>query len=183
MPMRLRTAPIRQRIARAQAADRQEAAGDREEANVELHRAHLDALTGAYQRGTGEIALGNEIERAQRSDNQLVLAFVDVDGLKAVNDGDGHAAGDELLREVATTIQSKLRSYDPVVRVGGDEFVCALANADLKVASTRFDEIRAALKTGSFSVGLSSMRPDDSVADLMHRSDAEMRRARATAPR
>jgi diguanylate cyclase (GGDEF)-like protein len=161
------------------AADRRLSARDRLQANVELERAHLDVLTGAYQRGMGEMALGHEIARAQRADARLVFAFVDVDGLKAVNEAGGHEAGDRLLRSVAVAIQSKLRSYDPIVRVGGDEFACALADADLEDAVIRFDEIQATLETGSFSVGLTEMRADDSVTDLMKRSNDEMRRVRA----
>ncbi len=68
-----------------------------------------------------------------------MLAFVDVDGLKEVNDRDGHAEGDALLIDVAATIRSKLRSYDPLVRFGGDEFVCAFSDFDLDAVRVRFD--------------------------------------------
>jgi predicted signal transduction protein with EAL and GGDEF domain len=56
----------------------------------------------------------------------LVVAFVDVDGLKRVNDTEGHLAGDALLIAVADSLRACLRSYDLVMRFGGDEFVCAL---------------------------------------------------------
>lgn len=164
------------------AADRMQAAADRQQATIELERAHLDALTGAYQRGMGEVALGHELARAQRAEQPLVLAFIDVDGLKAVNDGGGHAAGDALLQEVSTAIQAKLRSYDPLVRMGGDEFVCALADATLESAAIRFAEVNDSISNGTVTVGLSEMRPDDSLTDLIRRSDGEMRRLRAARP-
>jgi diguanylate cyclase (GGDEF)-like protein len=112
----------------------------------------------------------------------LVLAFVDVDGLKERNDRDGHAAGDALLRSVVAAIRSKVRSYDPIVRFGGDEFVCGLSDTDLNEAGNRFDEIRVALRaadrSASISVGLAALRPTDSVRDLTARGDAALYAAR-----
>ena len=63
--------------------------------------------------------------RAKRTQRSFVLAFIDVDGLKTTNDSLGHAAGDELLRRVVDTVRDHLRSYDLIVRFGGDEFLCA----------------------------------------------------------
>ena len=96
---------------------------------AELRRAQIDQLTGALGRELGIATLEREINRARRGNGRLVLAYVDVDGLKEVNDRQGHAAGDALLRDVVGAIQTHLRSYDPIVRVGGDEFVCALGQA------------------------------------------------------
>jgi diguanylate cyclase (GGDEF)-like protein len=186
-------AKVRRRAAvdRAAAAkDRVRAAGDREEAaregrqaQAELQRAHLDGLTGAYLRGIGLVALQQEIERARRGDGSLVLAFVDVDHLKKLNDRDGHAAGDALLRAVATTMRSKMRSYEPIVRFGGDEFVCALPSMDLGSAQTRLEEIQGALArdqdSGTISFGLAALDPGDSLDDLMGRADAALAKGRA----
>ena len=69
-----------------------------------LEQAHLDDLTGLYRREMGTLALTNEIDRARRGDGRFVVAFVDVDGLKRVNDRDGHAAGDHVLRTLAAAI-------------------------------------------------------------------------------
>jgi diguanylate cyclase (GGDEF)-like protein len=63
------------------------------------------------------------LERARRAEEGLVVAFVDVDGLKQVNDTEGHFAGDALLIPVANSLRAYLRSYDLVMRFGGDEFV------------------------------------------------------------
>jgi len=106
------------------------------------------------------------------------MAFVDVDGLKSVNDREGHAAGDALLRAVAAAIRSHLRSYDPIVRFGGDEFVCALSESDLDAARRRFEGIAKLLaetmQSGSISFGLAPLRPDDSLEDLVARADADL---------
>jgi diguanylate cyclase (GGDEF)-like protein len=111
-----------------------------------------------------------------------VLAFVDVDGLKEVNDRGGHAAGDALLIDVAATIRSKRRSYDPLVRFGGDEFVCAFSDFDLDTVRNRFDQIQATLdqrREGcSISVGLAELRRDDTLDDLTSRGDAALYEAK-----
>jgi diguanylate cyclase (GGDEF)-like protein len=98
------------------------------------------------------MALRHEIARAQRSHGRLVFAYLDVDGLKATNDLNGPTAGDALLRGVVDVLRSKLRPYDPIVRVGGDEFVCALSDIDLDAARLRFDQIQDALEGGSVTV-------------------------------
>ena len=111
-----------------------------------------------------------------------MLAFVDIDGLKDVNDREGHAAGDALLRAVAAAMKSKLRSYDPIVRVGGDEFVCALADAELDEARGRFDQIRQTIEdqhgAASISVGLAALQPDDTLDELTARGDMALYEAR-----
>jgi diguanylate cyclase (GGDEF)-like protein len=178
---RVRAAKDRERAA----ADRMQAAIDRDHARQALLETHLDELTGTYRRGMGTIALQAEIERARRSAGRLVLAFVDVDGLKQFNDREGHAAGDALLIDVVATIRSNLRSYDPVVRFGGDEFVCALGDADLKDARRRFDGIQTVLGTVrkgcSISVGFACLEAGDTLGALTARADAalyEAKRAR-----
>ena len=175
------------------AADREQAAMDRDDAAREvkqaraaLELAQLDGLTGAYRRQLGERELTKEIARARRSGGRLVLAFVDVDSLKLRNDRDGHAAGDALLRSVVAAIRSKLRSYDPIVRFGGDEFICGLSNTDLDGARRRFGEIRDALRetdeTASISVGLAALGPGDSLEELAARGDAALYRAKHATP-
>jgi diguanylate cyclase (GGDEF)-like protein len=175
---RMQSAADRARAAR----DREAAAADREHLLAELERAHLDDLTGAYRRGMGEIAVINEIERARRSQQALVLAYVDCDGLKGVNDREGHAAGDALLRDLVALLRSKLRPYDPVVRWGGDEFICTISNTDLNGASERFEEIRVALteKGGApVSVGLAVLGEGDTLETLIERADAALLEARS----
>jgi diguanylate cyclase (GGDEF)-like protein len=168
------------------AADRQRAADERMGALEELERAHVDDLTGALRRGLGEQALQWEIDRARRSDGRVVLAFVDVDGLREVNNRYGHPAGDRLLRDVVDAIRLRIRSYEPIVRFGGDEFVCAISDVDLRQAELRFEAIKQGLamtQTGAaVSVGLAELRPDDTLAELIERADAALLDARQNTP-
>jgi diguanylate cyclase (GGDEF)-like protein len=162
----------------AAAADRDQAAKDREWARAELEKAQLDDLTGVYRRELGVAVIQSEIDRARRDDGKLVLAFVDVDGLKGVNDRDGHAAGDALLIAATASIQAELRSYDPVVRFGGDEFVCAIGGTDLESATERFEAIGRRFATSgkdrSITVGLAALRPKDTIEDLLARGDEDL---------
>jgi diguanylate cyclase (GGDEF)-like protein len=157
------------------AADRAQAAIDREHARAALRDAHLDELTGVHRRGMGSHELEREIDRARRGTGRLVLAFVDVDDLKAFNDRHGHAAGDALLVDVVAAMRSRLRSYDPVIRFGGDEFLCALGDADVADAQRRFDEIQRALGQlhpgCSVSVGFAQLRDGDTADALTSRGD------------
>ncbi len=157
------------------AKDRAFAADDRRYARVALRDAHLDELTGAYSRGLGLLTLGNEIQRAQRSGESFVVALVDVDGLKAINDCHGREAGDAMLRAVAAALRAHLRSYDPIVRVGGDEFLCAFANTPLAVAAQRLETVRQALSTdGSISGALAELHPRETLEALVARARDEL---------
>src|SRR3954468_319417 len=154
---RAQAAVERERSAR----DREAAARDRERLQDDLERAHLDALTGAYRRGLGETVVRHEIERTRRLRGDLALAYMDVDRLKEINDRLGHGAGDALLRDLVEALRSRLRPYDPVVRWGGDEFVCAVSGTDLEVATGRFDEALDVLTESqpdaAISVGLAAL--------------------------
>jgi diguanylate cyclase (GGDEF)-like protein len=171
---------------RRAAADRAQAATDRLHARVELRGAQYDGLTGAYSRDFGRVILQHAVDRAHRSSEPLVLAFVDIDGLKEVNDGAGHAAGDVLLKSVVGVLLAKLRTYDVIVRIGGDEFVCGLTNTELSAAWQRFEEIRTAIATGpaagSISVGLASLRAGETIDDLTKRADLAMYSERQAGP-
>jgi len=156
----------------------------------EREHASIDGLTGVYLRGPGSAELEREIARARREDKPLVLAFVDVDHLKTINDSRGHVAGDRMLREVANTLGAKLRSYDLIMRYGGDEFVCALLGLSIADATKRLVLVNAALaeapEHGSVTVGLADLRPEDLPEDLVTRADAalyrERQQQRRTAP-
>ncbi len=163
---------------RARAAiDRANAARERARLEAELRSAHLDDLTGAYRRDMGRLALSHEIDRARRSDGRFVVAFVDVDGLKDNNDREGHAAGDHVLETVVEAIRMRLRSFDPIIRYGGDEFVCGLIGTDLQEAERRFDAIGSAIDEEAhvgISVGLAVLEPGDTADQLTERADAAM---------
>ena len=159
-------------------ADRGASASEREDASV-------DDLTGVYLRRAGFLELEREMARARRDDQPLALAFVDVDRLKDINDSRGHAAGDRMLLSVADTFRANLRSYDLIIRYGGDEFVCAMSGLSIADASERLALVNALLaeapEHGSVTVGLAELRPDDSAEDLVGRADAELYRQREVA--
>jgi diguanylate cyclase (GGDEF)-like protein len=177
---RLRAAQARERAARdrAQAArDRQQAAEDREQAIREREKASTDELTGARRRGVGLEELEHEMQRARREGRALVAAYVDVDGLKAVNDEQGHGAGDELLASVADGLRHHMRPYDLLVRVGGDEFLCVLP-VPTDEARRRFEDLRVDLEGSgrrqTVSVGFSELRDGDSPDELVRRADEDL---------
>jgi diguanylate cyclase (GGDEF)-like protein len=183
--IRTRAAVDRARAAKDRkraAIDRERAAREREATLAELRLAHVDELTGAFRRGAGDEALTAEIARARRGDGRMVLAFIDVNSLREINNSDGHAAGDAVLRDVVAGIRSNIRTYEPIVRYGGDEFVCAMSGVDLRQAQERFDQIRESLERGStgaeISVGLAELREDDELGDLVERADAALLEAR-----
>jgi two-component system, cell cycle response regulator len=87
------------------------------------HFASIDTLTGIYNRRIGMELLGKEIKAARRRNSFLSICFLDVDGLKEVNDQYGHQEGDRLLMKVSETIKNNIRGSDIFCRMGGDEFL------------------------------------------------------------
>jgi diguanylate cyclase (GGDEF)-like protein len=176
--VRERAASDRRRAAEdraSAAADRAQTAAEIARLEAELQTAHLDDLTGAYRREVGTLALHHEMERARRMDGPFVIAFVDVDHLKVVNDRDGHAAGDHVLQRLVWTMRSNLRSFDPVVRFGGDEFIAGLGGIELAEAGRRFAVIDHAVRHEvgvGITVGLAQLEPDETLEQLTSRADA-----------
>lgn len=130
---------------RRAADDREAASADRTISARERAAHVIDGLTHAHRREAGLLELEREVVRANRTAQPLTLSFVDVDGLKAMNDSRGHAAGDQLLREIADSIRAHLRPYDLSVRYGGDEFLCALPDMTMAEAAERFALVNAHL--------------------------------------
>jgi diguanylate cyclase (GGDEF)-like protein len=169
----------------AAAADRQCAAeerlralADREVLAAEVALAETDPLTGARARAAGLVDLDRELDRCRRTESVLVVAYSDVVGLKQLNDTLGHAAGDELLRQVTMLFKENLRPYDLIVRIGGDEFLCAISNMTEAEVRPRFDAVSRALadhRDGrGIRTGFATLRDDESAAELIARADAAM---------
>ena len=96
-----------------------------------IHRlAHYDATTELPNRVLLQDRLLHAINRASRVGSRLALLFLDLDGFKQINDTLGHAAGDEVLRQVGARLMSRLRKADVVSRIGGDEFAVVLGDVD-----------------------------------------------------
>nr|AGF93595.1 diguanylate cyclase and metal dependent phosphohydrolase [uncultured organism] len=91
-----------------------------------------DRLTDIMNRRMGIKYLDKQIERVKREKIPLTVCFVDVNGLKKVNDNYGHLAGDELLKNVAQILQNNIRNADAVARMGGDEFLMIFSNKCIK---------------------------------------------------
>ncbi len=142
----------------------------------------MDGLTGEYSRGAGLVELEREMARVKRTGETLVLAFLDVDQLKSVNDSGGHAAGDRMLTEVARTVRAALRPYDLIIRYGGDEFICGNSGLDMAGVSKRLALVNSVLakaaEHGSITAGVALLQSGDSVEDLIARADAALYRER-----
>jgi diguanylate cyclase (GGDEF)-like protein len=169
----------------AGAADREHAARERLHALVdreiladELAIADDDPLTGARTRAAGLADLDRELARCRRTDTGLVVAYVDVVGLKTLNDTQGHEAGDELLVDTVRIIKTHLRQYDLVARLGGDEFLCAMSGMTLDEARDRLAFIAGALKAvhaaAEVRTGFAQLKPSDSATQLIARADGRM---------
>lgn len=105
-------------------------------------QALTDPLTGVLNRRGFLDALDRELARARRYDRPVALAYVDVRGLKAVNDSEGHLAGDELLREAAGMLEDSARADDVVGRIGGDELALLLGEQSIEGATVVANRIR-----------------------------------------
>jgi diguanylate cyclase (GGDEF)-like protein len=164
---------------RARAArDRLAARTDRRALAGQLALAETDPVTGARARAAGLANLDRELARCHRTRHQLVVAYVDVVGLKAINDSEGHGAGDELLKTVARLLQADVRPYDLIIRLGGDEFLCAMSDMTLPGARRRFGTIATALAAATspraITVGFAELTPDDTVTELIARADRDL---------
>jgi diguanylate cyclase (GGDEF)-like protein len=169
----------------AAAADRAQGARDRMRALADCHTfanalatAETDPLTGARSRAAGLADLDREVNRCHRLASPLVAAHIDAVGLRRVNDSDGYDAGDRLLKRVVALIGEHLRSYDLIIRVGGDEFLCAIANMTLDDARERFSAIASALagsnEAGAIRFGFAALLPGETATDLIARADREL---------
>jgi len=146
-------------------------------------KAATDELTGILRRGPGVTALQREIDRERRKPSRgIAVVFVDVDGLKRVNDTFGHAAGDRLLVDVVDAVRQRIRSYDLLFRYGGDEFVFVLVDIGWQDAVRTVEEIRADIAVRSegstVSAGAARVREGDDAERVVTRADHALYRRR-----
>ncbi|QJD92693.1 EAL domain-containing protein [Duganella dendranthematis] len=155
-----------------------------------LHLAHHDTLTGLPNRSLISDRLEHTIAQARRNGGTVLVAFMDLDGFKLVNDGLGHNAGDELLKVVAERMSGCLRESDTVGRFGGDEFVLLLDEpASVVDATPVLERVRKAVLQSisvsgqevqvSCSIGV-AVYPNDGgdAGTLLMNADAAMYRAK-----
>ena len=166
---------------------------DYETARLEIARLSRCPLTGAFGRGRLEDLLGLALARSVRGRYEgpgavgldvkaAGVLFIDVDGLKPVNDMDGHSAGDQALAAVARAIHSCLRAPDSLVRYGGDEFVVILDETSPLGLLALGDRIAEAVRTTSpvtVSVGGACHKLGETAPALLKRADTECYRAKS----
>jgi diguanylate cyclase (GGDEF)-like protein len=156
---------------------------------VELRAlAREDPLTGIPNRRAFFGALDRAVEWSRRQGMSWVLAYLDVDNFKRINDTLGHAAGDEVLQRVARTLREATRRVDIVARLGGDEFALLLPETDAARAETVINKLLFLLdesmaRTGwdvTFSIGVITFAaPPDSIDTAIAMADACMYRVKA----
>jgi diguanylate cyclase (GGDEF)-like protein len=117
--------------------------------------AMTDPLTGILNRRGFLDALDRELSRSRRYGHQFVLAYSDVRGLKAVNDSEGHQAGDAVLKEVAQLLRDSARADDIVGRLGGDEMGLLLVQQEVEGAEAVLERIHDELPERRRRLGLS----------------------------
>jgi diguanylate cyclase (GGDEF)-like protein len=149
-----------------------------------IYQASHDALTGLINRREFEQRLERTLQSAQQQGREHVLCYMDLDQFKVINDTCGHAAGDELLRQLALLLKGKLRERDTLARLGGDEFALLLENCSIPDALQVADAFRAEVQRYRFkwedrifSVGMSVgvvaiSRDSGTSASLLSAADA-----------
>jgi diguanylate cyclase (GGDEF)-like protein len=149
----------------------------------EQQLARTDPLTLVSNRRAFVEQAGVELERSRRTGKPITVAYLDCDDFKIINDLLGHAQGDALLCNVATTLRGGTRAIDCVARLGGDEFGLLLVDADGGTAETLIQRLRTALATAtyqegwavSFSIGAAIfVTPPRSVDDMLRHADRLM---------
>jgi two-component system cell cycle response regulator len=157
-----------------------------------------DFLTGWHNRRYLQQRLKEELARAQRGDGSIACLMIDIDRFKSINDGYGHLAGDNALKEIAHRVESQIRSMDTAARFGGDELAILLPEASAADAAKLAERIREVIAAAPFlltaqiertltvSVGVAAVRPGrhdvdlKAVADrLLADADAALYRAKA----
>jgi diguanylate cyclase (GGDEF)-like protein/PAS domain S-box-containing protein len=139
--------------------------------------ARIDGLTGVMNRSTWRMQLAAEMARSERSHEPVAILLLDLDHFKTLNDTQGHAAGDRMLKACAGGWLGALRTIDVLGRIGGDEFAVLLPHCDLEGARLVAERVRASTPAGiTCSTGLARWDPEETEDDFMHRADEDLYR-------
>ncbi len=164
----------------------------RDNVQLSIEMAITDALTGLYNRRYMESHLATLVEQAAAHGKPLTLLVLDIDYFKSINDGHGHDAGDDVLREFALRIKRSIRGIDLACRYGGEEFVVVMPETDMAVATTVAERLRRRIASEPFpiqrgtasvavtiSIGLAGLgQADERAADILKRADVALYRAK-----
>lgn len=148
-----------------------------------------DTLTPLYNRRYFMHALIKRRARLQRHNQPCALLYIDVDGLKSINDAHGHAAGDFALLRVAELLRANIRASDIAARIGGDEFALLLDQLDEQAALEKGQRLNTVLSQTridfsgrtfelSASIGCIMITPNENEDQLLARADKEMYRVK-----
>lgn len=148
----------------------------RKRAAAAEREARSDPLTGLLNRRAWDDALSAESARMLRHERPAMVAVIDLDHLKRVNDTDGHLAGDLLIRQAAGAIRGVVREEDVVARIGGDEFAVLAVEAHLEAGEPLLSRLREALTSADVaaSVGAAAVAPGTSLVEAFHDADRRM---------
>lgn len=154
-----------------------------------MKESRTDPLTGLANRRQLDFRLADLMNESIRKKAPLYALLIDIDHFKQLNDTYGHQAGDEVLQEMGRTLMQCVRKDDFVARIGGEEFVVIAPGLNLSTARAMSERIRAEVQRKTFSIcdqppevtvsiGLSTMKSDDSPKSLLHRADTALYRAK-----
>jgi diguanylate cyclase (GGDEF)-like protein len=146
-----------------------------------LYSGRHDGLTGLLNHSTSKLMLDHML-KATSTNGQLVVAMIDIDHFKSINDNFGHPLGDQVIRSLAWLLRGRLRNTDLIGRYGGEEFIIALADADLVRATSLLETIREAFSNlpqnhaqgsvhATFSCGVAALPHYCTVSDLIGGAD------------
>jgi two-component system cell cycle response regulator len=150
----------------------------------------MDGLTQVHNRRYFDEQIDRELSRSRRYERVLSLMLMDIDHFKLINDQHGHLAGDYVLKQLASTVRTKIRREDVFARYGGEEFAIILPEIDLKGAKLFAEKVRQLVSKQlitfdknhipvTVSVGVAILKPEHrEVADLVSAADAKLYEAK-----
>ncbi|MCP1453396.1 GGDEF domain-containing protein [Pseudomonas kilonensis] len=161
----------------------------RENLEEQRQKALIDPLTGLPNRAAWSERLEHEVAQWQQHGNSLLLAMLDLDHFKRINDNYGHLAGDRVLKLIASVLRKRLRGGDFIARFGGEEFVLLVPNTSLTAGAKLAEALRLAIEACPFhfkgepvtvtvSIGLTAFKPGEHSDLVLKRADKALYRAK-----
>ncbi|MCJ8207409.1 GGDEF domain-containing protein [Pseudomonas sp. RGM2987] len=161
----------------------------RENLEEQRQKALVDPLTGLPNRAAWSERLEQEVAQWQQHGNSLLLAMLDLDHFKRINDNYGHLAGDRVLKLIASVVRKRLRGSDFIARFGGEEFVLLVPNTPLAAGAKLAETLRAAIEACPFhfkgepvtvtvSVGMTAFKTGENSDLVLKRADQALYRAK-----